>query len=312
MQSVDESTPSARRTVSPAIGHSYVLITPARNEAQYIESAIQSVARQTILPMKWVIVSDGSTDGTDEVVSKYAAQYPWIELLNTSGNGERHFAGKVHAFNAGYARVKDLGYDVIGNLDADASLDQEDFFEFLLSKFLENPKLGCCGTAYREGDVIYPYRFTSLEDVSGACQIFRRECFEAIGGYLPLRAGGIDVIAVFSAQASGWETRTFTERMFQHHRTVASAQHAGVYQRIFKGGEKDYLLGSHPAWEFFRGLYQMKNKPYILGGVLMLVGYFWAMCSSGRTIPPELMKRRQETQMERLKGIPRRMLGFGR
>src|SRR6266481_6672836 len=103
---------------------SYVLVTPARNEAQFIELTINSVVAQTVRPRKWAIVSDGSTDGTDDIVNKYAAEHPWIELVRMPERRERHFAGKVNAFNAGYARVADLNYDVIGNLDADVSFDE--------------------------------------------------------------------------------------------------------------------------------------------------------------------------------------------
>src|SRR2546422_4803637 len=98
--------------------YTYVLITPARNEAKFIEQTIKSVVGQTIRPAKWVIVSDGSTDGTDDIVKRYASEYDWIELVRTPERKERHFAGKVQAFNAGYARVKDLKYDIIGSLDA--------------------------------------------------------------------------------------------------------------------------------------------------------------------------------------------------
>src|SRR5438094_9848837 len=188
----------------------YVLISPARNEALYIGKTIESVIAQTVHPVRWVIVSDGSTDGTDDVVMKYAAQHDWIELVRQPERAERHFAGKVNAFNAGYARVKDLEYEVIGNLDADISFD-EDYFAFLMSKFAENPRLGVAGTPYREGNATtYDYRFASIEDVAGACQMFRRECFEAIGGYRPVRSGGSDLIAVVSAPAEGWEARTIT------------------------------------------------------------------------------------------------------
>src|SRR5581483_2643124 len=164
----------------------YVLITPARNEAQFIEATIQAVISQHILPAKWVIVSDGSTDGTDKIVKKYEKQYAWIELVNAPERTERHFAGKVHAFNAGYARVKHLAYDVIGNLDADITFGP-DYFEFLLRKLKNNPKLGVTGTPYTENSKRYDYRFTSIEHVSGACQLFRRKCFEEIGGYTPIR-----------------------------------------------------------------------------------------------------------------------------
>src|ERR1019366_830881 len=99
----------------------YVLVTPARNEAQFVELTLKSVVAQTALPVKWVVVSDGSTDGTDEIVKKYASEYSWIELVRTPERSERDFAGKVHAFDAGYAALGNLYYDVIASLDADIS-----------------------------------------------------------------------------------------------------------------------------------------------------------------------------------------------
>src|SRR5208283_817029 len=105
----------------------YVLITPARNEAQFVELTIKSVISQTVRPLKWVIVSDGSTDATNDIVSKYIAEQPWIELVSMPERRERHFAGKVFAFSAGSASVKDLNYEVIGNLDADVSLEADHF-----------------------------------------------------------------------------------------------------------------------------------------------------------------------------------------
>ena len=129
------------------VGHlTYVLITPARNEAATIELTLKSVVGQTVRPVRWVIVSDGSTDGTDEVVNKYATQHDWIELVRMPERKERHFAGKVHAFNAGYAKVKNLKYELIGSLDGDISFDQ-DYFAFLLDRFSEVPRLGLAGKA---------------------------------------------------------------------------------------------------------------------------------------------------------------------
>jgi glycosyltransferase involved in cell wall biosynthesis len=128
---------------------SYVLITPARNEAQFIERALQSVVKQTVQPLKWVIVSDGSTDATNEIVLRYASKNPWIELVHRPERRERHFAGKIYAFNAGYARVKGLDYDVIGSMDADISFDEE-YFSFLLGKLAGDSSLGLVGTPFRD------------------------------------------------------------------------------------------------------------------------------------------------------------------
>ena len=140
----------------------YVLVTPARNEADSIELTIQSVVKQSVRPIKWIIASDGSTDGTDDIVRKYAATHPWIELVRTPERRERHFAGKVLAFNAGYARLQGLDYDVIGSLDADVSFDSE-YFSYLLRKIAEDRTLGLVGTPFKEGsNPTYDYRFVSI------------------------------------------------------------------------------------------------------------------------------------------------------
>ncbi len=101
----------------------YVLVTPARNEAENIERTIQSVVAQTHLPKRWVIVSDGWTDQTDEIVKKYASEYPWIEIVRMPGHGDRQFAGKVYCFNAGLKKLHGVEYAIIGNLDADISFE---------------------------------------------------------------------------------------------------------------------------------------------------------------------------------------------
>jgi len=284
---------------------SYVLITPARNEADYIELTLKSVVSQTVRPLKWIIVNDGSTDGTDDIVRKYAANNPWIELVQMPERRERNFAGKAIAVSAGQKKLGELQYDVIGNLDADVSFDP-DYFAFLMDRFAENPKLGVGGTAFREGNLSYNYEFVGIEHVSGMCQMFRRECFEAIGGYSAIRSGGIDLIAVLSARAKGWETRTFVEKSFVHHRSQGGALHTGLRERLYMG-RKDYLLGNHPLWEILRSVYQMAHKPYFIGGLLVLASYMWnSIRGVERTIPPELMAIRRSDQLKRLKLVVQR------
>lgn len=279
----------------------YVLITPARNEAESIELTLNSVLAQTIRPAKWVIVSDGSTDGTDDIVRKYTADYPWIELVRMPDRCERHFAGKVHAFNAGYARVQHLEYDIIGSLDADISFD-EDYFSFLLRKLDEDRTLGLVGTPFKDGpNSIYDYRFVSIEHVSGACQLFRRECFEQVGGYVPVKGGCIDHIAVISARMKGWKTRTFTEKVCLHHRQMGTAQDSVIMAR-FRNGRKDYVIGNHPVWELCRATYQMTRKPVVLGGLMLVSGYVWAMIQRvERPVSRELVAFYRREQMHRLK-----------
>jgi len=139
--------------------------------------------------------------------------------------------------------------------------------------------------------------------------MFRRECFEAIGGYSAVKTGGIDLIAVLSARAKGWETRTFLEKTFVHHRSQGGALHTGLRGRWYIG-RKDYLLGNHPIWEFFRSLYQMKYKPYFVGGLLMLASYVWHWIRGvEKTIPRELMAFRRQEQLNRLKVLVGRRIG---
>lgn len=286
---------------------SYVLITPARNEADFIELTINSVVAQTIRPLKWVIVSDGSTDGTDDIVRKHAAANNWIELLRLPEHRDRNFAAKVSAFTAGLARMNQLQYDVIGSLDADISFEA-DYFSFLLNKLAENPKLGLVGTPFTENGKTYDYRFASVEHVSGACQVFRRECFEAIGGYTPMKSGGIDTVAVLSARMKGWQTRTFPEKACSHHRKMGSAMRSGLAV-TFNNGFKDYLLGADPIWEFLRAVYRIPKSPYIIGGVTLLVGYLWPMLKrTPRTAPEEVIAYRRQDQRSRLRALLRRYL----
>jgi poly-beta-1,6-N-acetyl-D-glucosamine synthase len=283
----------------PASGLRYVLITPARNEAAFIELTLKSVASQTVLPVKWVIVSDGSTDGTDGIVLRYAARHPWIELVRMPERQERHFAGKVHAFNAGYERVKNLPYDFIGSLDGDISFDPE-YFSFLLQKLAGDPKLGLAGTPFKEGDQMYDYRFVSLEHVSGACQLFRRECFEEIGGYVPMKGGGIDHVAVITARMKGWRTRTFTEQVCLHHRKIGTAKHSAVRMK-YEIGKLDYALGGSPLWEVCRSIYQLTKPPVVLGGVMIFSGYFGSLLRRvERPVSRELVRFRRREQAGRL------------
>jgi hypothetical protein len=143
----------------------------------------------------------------------------------------------------------------------------------------------------------------SIEHVSGACQLFRRECFEDIGGYVPVKTGGVDHIAVLTARMKGWKTRTFTEKICLHHRKIGSADRGALKAR-FKDGRLDYALGGHPLWELFRTAYQMTRKPYLIGGLTLLAGYLTAgMRREERPISRELVKFRRREQMRRLKSF---------
>ena len=287
---------------------SYVLVTPARNEAEFIEETLRSMVAQTVKPARWVIVSDGSTDGTDDIVRPYAAAHPWIEMIALPERTGRNFASKAQAFETGYAAARRWAHEVVGNLDADVSFGS-DHFEFLLRRFADTPRLGVAGTAFVEkGSVAYNYVYTNVEHVSGQCQLFRRECFEEIGGYREIRGGGIDWTAVTTARMIGWQTRTFIERHFVHHRPMGTGA-SGVLAARFRFGRQDYYLGSHPVWELLRAVYQMRKWPYVVGGLVLYSGYVWAWLRRvERPIPPELVAFRRREQKQGLKRIFRHVL----
>lgn len=298
-ETIEADTHRARRQRKALLG--YVLITPARNEECFIRRTLDSVVAQTVPPLRWVIVSDGSTDRTDEIVEEYRTRYPWIDLIGMPHKRDRSFAAKVHCFNAGFATLKDVPFDIIGSLDADISFEP-DYFEFLLGRFAANPHLGVGGTPFVEGNTQYDYRFTNIEHVSGACQLFRRMCFEEIGGYVPIKAGGIDWTAVTTARMRGWQTRTFLEKTCLHHRPMGSESSSSRVHGFFRHGQKDYTLGGHPLWQLFRTAYQMTRSPYVIGGLSLGAGYLWAwLRGRERPISQELVRFNQREQMERLK-----------
>lgn len=279
---------------------SYVLVTPAHNEAAFIERTVASVTSQSVLPLKWVVVNDGSTDGTGEILRRCTQGHDWIELIHLPVRVERSFAGKAGAFNAGYERIRHLPYRLIGSLDADISFDPQ-YFAFLIDRFALDPSLGVAGTPFQEGRARYDYRFASSEHVSGACQLFRRECFEAIGGYQPIRGGGIDWVAVTSARMLGWKTQTFTEKSCTHGRPIGTAE-SSVLRARFRQGFKDYYLGGHPIWQIFRSMHQMRREPYLVGGLLVLLGYLYGAASRAeRPVSRQLMQFHRREQLARLR-----------
>jgi hypothetical protein len=234
-----------------------------------------------------------------------------MELVELPERRDRSFAAKVVAFNAGFERVKGLRFDVIGNLDGDTSFGS-DHFEFLMKKFAQDQTLGCAGTIFHEdgGYSSGKDSFEGRKHVSGQCQLFRRECWHDIGGYIPHRAGGIDWMAVVTARMKGWKTESFRERWFFHHRRLGTAERS-LLASLFSYGEKDYYLGGHPVWQLFRVAYRAAKPPYVLGGAALGLGYCWALVRrTPRPVSPELMAFHRKEQMQKLRAIFAALLKF--
>jgi glycosyltransferase involved in cell wall biosynthesis len=290
----------------------YVLITPAHNEETFIQKTLASMVAQTVLPERWVIVDDGSTDCTAEIVESYVKRHPWIELVRRPQRSDRNFTAKARAFGAGFERLQPLKIELIGNLDADISFGP-DHFEFLIEKFAKDPTLGVAGTAYTQQDWDSTRdSFEGESSVHGACQLFRYRCFQDVGGYVPSRAGGIDWIAVTTARMKGWKTRNFPERRFRHHRLMGTAER-GPVGAMFDYGKKDYFLGGSPIWELFRVAYQMTKPPVFIGGLALLSGFCWAALRRiERPVSRELMQFHRREQMKKLRAILGTIIRFNK
>ena len=230
---------------------SYVLITPARNEAAYIEKTLASIVTQTVRPAMWVIVSDGSTDATDAIVSSYAERHPFITLLRREADNERNFGSKVRAFRAGYDLARAVPHDFVGNLDADIELPA-DYYEQMLFRFAHNPQLGLAGgIRFDFCDGAFVLVDCARNSVGGPYQFFRRACYDAIGGYTPLPRGGIDAVAEIMARQHGWIVRSFPEITARHYRCTGTAK-GNVFQAAYRSGMKEYVLGYDPFFELVR------------------------------------------------------------
>ena len=252
----------------------YILITPARNEADLIRVTLESMVRQVAKPLRWVIVSDGSTDGTDEIVREYAAHYPWIELLRDA----RPFRAPLRGQSAsvrGRLRQRQRPLLRRHRLVGRRHLLRRRSISHSCSPGWRRTLASDLSGRRSRTSRTYDYRFVSIEHVSGACQLFRRECFEDIGGYVPMKLGGIDHVAVITARMRGWKTRTFPEKHCLHHRKMGSALH-GRIRAVYRIGVLDYALGGHPLWEVFRAAYQATQRPRIVRGVVLYAGYLSA------------------------------------
>ena len=279
----------------------YVLITPARNEEAYIEKTIQSVTSQSLLPEKWVVVSDGSTDATDSIVNRYVQSHDFIQLVTATNSGRPNFGSKVKAINEGYKHLQGIQYDYIGNLDADVSFDA-DYFKQLLEKFSNHEKLGIAGGIICELiNGKYLSQNISLNSVAGAVQLFRQQCYKDIDGYIPMKYGGIDAAAEIMARMHGWEVKTFPELKVLHPRRVTTGGKNMLQTRYYQG-VTNYLLSYHPLFHISSCVSRFTDKPYFLGSIMSMIGYFFAHLQKyEKKIPKDAAKFLRAEQMKRLK-----------
>ncbi|MFZ0939717.1 MAG: glycosyltransferase family A protein [Candidatus Sulfotelmatobacter sp.] len=259
----------------------YVLMTAAYNEEANIGKTIESVLSQTLLPNRWVIVSDGSVDRTDEIVESYAKQQSFIRFERVKRAPGRSFGSKVRALHTASKLLDNAPHDYIGNLDADVSIEPS-YFEDLIACFQKRPSLGLAGGfVCEETDGEFRSRRSNrLYSVAHAAQIVRRECYEAIGGYAVLEYGGEDWHAQTSARMKGWEVEAFPELKIFHHRHTGEGDN--LLRHKFRQGRMDYSFGSDPLFEVLKCAERLPEAPFFLGSLSRLAGFLWSWTRSER------------------------------
>ena len=248
----------------------YIVITPVRDEEAYLLFTIESMLSQTVRPCEWVIVNDGSTDGTAAIIDKYAAQHPWIRAVHRVNRGFRKAGGGVvEAFNDGLRAVTATDWQFIVKMDGDLTFE-EHYFERCLDNFHRDPRLGIGGgvICYIENGA-KRFEFCPEFHVRGATKIYRRECWDAIGGFWP--APGWDTMDEVKANMLGWGTRSFPDLHLQHHRYTGTAD--GIWAGMVKNGRANYVCGYHPLFMLAKFFIRLPRRPYLIGSIALLYGY---------------------------------------
>lgn len=278
----------------------YAVITPVRNEAEFIEKTIQSMINQTVKPVAWVIVNDGSTDETAEIIGRYLNRHPWIKLVNLDDRGIRQRGkGVVEAFYAGYQTLTHP-YDFIVKLDGDLSFEPA-YFETIINRFLANPQLGIGGgSVYEKLDGIHWTRDSTQDHVRGPTKVYRKTCFDEIGGLMP--ALGWDGIDEWIARSRGWEVQSFLDLQVLHYRVTGAA--TGALKSKVEQGYGAHYMGYHPLFIIARGIRYMAKPPYLIGGLAMIYGFFFARLRGlERYSDKQVIRYVRRTQLKQLAGL---------
>lgn len=299
------------RGSSPTRPYRYVLMTAAYNEQLHIEKTITSVLQQTLRPERWMIVSDGSTDRTNEIIEGYASQYDFIRFLRVTRAPGHSFSSKVVALNKGLALIKDTPFDFIGNLDADVSVGPT-YFEELMKRFEMSPRLGLAsGFVHEEIEGKFCNRSSNrIDSVPHAAQLVRRACWMAIGGYATLKYGGEDWYAQTCAKMKGWEVAAIPQLTIFHHRHTGAGTNLMAHR--FRLGRLDYSFGSDPLFEIFKCLRRILDRPLLIGALTRLAGFAWCYFQrESRAVSAEFIEFLRVEQKEKVVGLFSKVHGAG-
>jgi poly-beta-1,6-N-acetyl-D-glucosamine synthase len=279
----------------------YVLLTAAKDEEACMGEVIQAVLRQTVRPVAWFIMDDGSTDRTASIVRKFAAEHPFIHLQSGDPRSGRCFGSQYKAINAAYELAKAMEFDFVAVQDADQAPANEDYYRSILNEFHNQPRLGAAsGFVYERPAGDWTCRPDNSRDSVAASAVFRRTCFDQIGGYTPLPYGGSDWLMQLNVRMTGWQLLTRPDLRLLHYRLTSSA--GGIWRGKFRAGMMDASFGSHPCFEFFKSCRRLPSRPFVLGSLLRLCGYFWWKLSRRNPlISPEQVAFLRKEQLAKLR-----------
>lgn len=269
----------------------YCIITPCRNEAKFARRTLDSVTGQSELPACWVIVDDGSTDDTPEILAEYASRFPFIRIIRRTDRGDRKLGGGViEAFYTGFDTIDPTAFDFICKLDLDLHLPPR-YFAILMDRMAAEPRLGTCsGKPYffAPGVPSEPVRFPLSdgpdlisekigdENSIGASKFYRVACFRQIGGFVrELMWDGIDG---HRCRQLGWIAASWDEPdlRFVHLRPMGTS-HKNWWSGRVRHGFGQYFMGTTPVFMLAAAAYRMTRPPVLIGGLGILYGYFGSM-----------------------------------
>lgn len=285
-----------------------VIISPVRDESKYLRRTMDAIVAQTWRPVEWILVDDGSSDSTPDIVKEYAAKYPFIRLVHNTNRGYRKLGGGViAAFNFGKAHIEHQDYQYIAKLDGDMSFGPL-YIEHMLTKLQADPGLAAVsGKVYREERGKFIKERHIEEQVAGQFKLYKRKAFEEIGGFVEhLAWDGIDV---HQSRLKGWRTLSYydPDAWLWHHRIMGSSDR-GLYVGRLRWGRGNWYMGYHPLYAIATGVNRMREKPYFIGGLLMIIGYFNAALRGLPQYEDEHFKQElKKWQLQRL----RKAIGLG-
>ena len=288
----------------------YTIISPVRNEEEFIRDTIESVLKQSIIPGEWIIVNDGSTDATRSIIEEYLPHHTWMKLVNLEDRGYYYpGTGVVNVIKEGLKNVSGNGWDFLVKLDCDVTFEN-DYFKSIFSEFTANHNLGIASGAIYLIDGKKTIKEKSQHDHPwGASKVYRASCFKDIGGWKPIP--GWDLADLLSAQMKGWETRCFDEIKIFHHRESGSRR-SGFTHGKFLLGRFLYRYGYNVFYTILKGIARLNERPYIIGGISLIAGYVYAFLrKEEKLFDKDMRKFLRKKQSHYLALRLKKMFNFG-